>query len=197
MMTKGKWKIVDEDRHQIFRKIGDDTYEFYQATDIGKIPELHVFWISHAVFSEDEIEMEDVLDSFGFDSVESIKAECGDEYMQIIAECWFELNAIQCVISQKDRTFEEAKELIDTLIVGDKISIETPAGTMCAETKGVYNEYPGILTYMEDQYLDGTSEIMAAAEYDTCAERLQTASYYKGSDDPRTLIDYETGDDLL
>ena len=133
MMTKGKWKMIDEDKHQICRMLGDDTYEFYQATDIARIPGLDVFWISHAVFSEDEIEMEDVLDSLGFDSVESMKAECGDEYMQRAAECWFELNAIQCVISQKDRTFEEAKELINALIVGDKIS-SCRVRYMCRET---------------------------------------------------------------
>lgn len=77
----------------------------------------------------------------------------------------------------------------------DKLSVETPKGVMTTEAKGAYNEYPGFFISIEEGHCG--SDIMATVEYDTCHDRLQIIGYMKNSDEPITLTDYDTGEDLL
>ena len=77
----------------------------------------------------------------------------------------------------------------------DKLSVKTPKGVMTAEVKGAYNEYPGFFISIEEGHCG--SDIMATVEYDTCHDRLQIIGYMKNSDEPITLTDYDTGENLL
>ena len=77
-----------------------------------------------------------------------------------------------------------------------KLSVKTPKGIMTAEAKGTHDEYPGFFIAMEDGYEEG-DPLMATVEYDTSNDRLQIVGYMKNSDEPITLTDYDTGENLL
>lgn len=63
----------------------------------------------------------------------------------------------------------------------ERMEIQTPAGTLIIESKGSYDEYPGIYVSMENgapvatveytpERFDGTSGIQVLAWSDACAE---------------------------
>ncbi len=74
------------------------------------------------------------------------------------------------------------------------IKVNTPAGVIVAEVKGSVNDYPGIWIFKDD---NKPFNMMAAVEYSTPDERFQIEGYQTGMDEPRVMIDYETGNDLL
>ncbi len=88
-------------------------------------------------------------------------------------------------------------EELYNLLVERKIIVDTPKGKIQAEPKGVFDEYPGIFVSMDDAYANQKDGLMATVEYDNDNERLQIASYVYGSDQVRTLTDFETGDNFL
>ncbi len=126
----------------------------------------------------------DIIILTGYETLEEIieaadAGECGfsDD------EAWAETN--QCGTGQwKIVEVPEAKT----------IKVNTPAGVIVAEVKGSVDDYPGIWIFNDDSK---PFNMMAAVEYSTPDERFQIEGYQTGTDEPRVMIDYETGDDLL
>ena len=128
--------------------------------------------------------VKDMIISTPYESLDEIieaadTGECGfsDD------EAWAETN--QCGTGQwKIIEVPEAKT----------IKVNTPAGVIVAEVKGSVDDYPGIWIFKDD---NKPFNMMAAVEYNTPDERFQIEGYQTGMDEPRVMIDYETGDDLL
>jgi len=82
---------------------------------------------------------------------------------------------------------------------GKEIRISTPAGDIVAETTGAYDEYPGIMVW-NDGHDKSTDGRMALIEYDTDSDSghagLQVVAYARHEDEPVTIKDYETGQEL-
>lgn len=70
------------------------------------------------------------------------------------------------------------------------IKVKTPAGVIVAEAKSAVGDYPGIWIYKDDNQ---PFNMMAAVEYNTPDERFQIEGYQAGMDEPRVIINYETG----
>ena len=70
-------------------------------------------WHTRSFFCS-EINLEDVLDCYGYKNLEQVKTEYGDDWEAILAECQFELNAgcLENLITQEFLTYDEAKQLI-------------------------------------------------------------------------------------
>ncbi len=85
-------------------------------------------------------------------------------------------------------------EMFETELKISQIEVETPKGKIVAETKGATDDYPGIWICKDT---DQPFNMMAVVEYDSSNKRFQIEGYQSGVDAPRTMTDYETGDDLL
>ena len=181
----GKWKETDHAKHQLCRDLGNGLYEFYQLTSTGKLPGMpESFWISHGVINSRNLYIEDISE--------------GDETSyRIAAKLDFEMNAMEYVICREFLDQQEGAELIDAMVTGDKIRIETPKGAMFAKTKGVPDEYPGIWIVMERPDDPDPEPLAAMVEYDNCNDRINVVSYCKDKDKVQKLIDWETGEQII
>ncbi len=76
-----------------------------------------------------------------------------------------------------------------------KISITTPEGVITAETHGSRDDHPAIWIYK--QKTADPQKMVAAVEYNTPAQCLRVEAYRAESDGPCSIIDHETGEELL
>lgn len=83
-------------------------------------------------------------------------------------------------------------EMFEKELKISQIEVETPEGKIVAKVKGVEN--PGIWIFKDNEQL---FSMMAAVNYISSEKRFQIEGYESGTDEPRTMTDYETGDDLL
>ena len=72
----------------------------------------------------------------------------------------------------------------------NKGRIKTPAGYLLVETKGAYDEYPGVWVSLS---ADGEEEgeLITCIEYDTLREVIQTCTYKPMCDDVQSITLYE------
>ncbi|MSS38601.1 hypothetical protein [Clostridium porci] len=113
--NNNKWKLTDDDSFQIRKERKEDVFELYQIDSVVSSYERgeRDFRVSHAVVYLSDIDTEDVLDCYGYESLKALKEEYGDDWKGILAECDFELTSQngECFISP-DMTWDEAKQLI-------------------------------------------------------------------------------------
>lgn len=90
-----------------------NVYELYQIQELP-MDQGQVFKVAHEIVFCSEINLEDVLDCYGYENLEQVKTEYGDDWEAILAECQFELNAscLENLITQEFLTYDEAKQLI-------------------------------------------------------------------------------------
>lgn len=90
-----------------------NVYELYQIQELP-LDQGQVFKVAHEIVFCSEINLEDVLDCYGYKNLEQVKTEYGDDWEAILAECQFELNAgcLENLITQEFLTYDEAKQLI-------------------------------------------------------------------------------------
>ena len=115
MLSKNGWILTDQDDYQWIRKLDEGIYEGYM-TATGFHGETQVI---HAVIDIDSIDIKNILECYGYESVEELRGEVGEEYVgQILAECQIEIYAgcNENVICNSPLTYDEAAALIDKLI---------------------------------------------------------------------------------
>lgn len=72
--------------------------------------------------------------------------------------------------------------------------VKTPLGNLKIHAKhsgDCPDDYPGI--YVDLMLEDGTTEMLACIEYDSCYNRLQTCAYNPGIDEPVEVVAHEIG----
>ena len=121
----GEWILTDGDSFQIRRRIPgvgetcEDVFELYQITqtNTGWSDEEQRYGVSHAIVFLDKVIPEQVLDCYGYESLEQFKTEYADEWKGVFAECVFETSALEYMLQPVDSSFtwNEAKGLICTL----------------------------------------------------------------------------------
>ena len=113
MNYEEKWVLTDDDSFQIRRMVEDGIYELYQIQAIREpLDDEASFKVAHAVIYTSEIDVKNVCDCYGYESLDAVKKEYGDEYKGILAECEFELDALECLLHTPALTWKDARELI-------------------------------------------------------------------------------------
>lgn len=110
------WILTDPDSFQISRKLDETKFELYQINDVSTDNE--GFMIAHAVIYTEELDVESILDCYGYSSMKELKETYGNDTDQILAECDFELQSAcgECFVSNHVyHTFKEAENLIRCL----------------------------------------------------------------------------------
>lgn len=79
--------------------------------------------------------------------------------------------------------------IISELAQPQKLRVKTPGGTLIAEAKGTFDEYPGFFIGRDTESQDG---LLAMVEYDP-EYSFQTVLYRDGQDDAAYLVDHKTG----
>lgn len=111
-----KWIMTDPDSFQICRKLDESKFEFYQINAVSTYNEK--FMIAHAVIYTEEIDVDSILDCYGYSSINELKETYGNDTNQILAECDFELQSAcgECFVSNHVfEIFNEAANLIRCL----------------------------------------------------------------------------------
>lgn len=92
----GEWILTDPDSFQICRErkdveelTGDKTFELYQ---LQAVPD-DKYVTAHDIISLADIDILSVIDCYGYENLDQIKDEYGNDWEQIVSECAFELRA--------------------------------------------------------------------------------------------------------
>lgn len=121
------WILTDEDNVQYVRKATElaefgDVYELYQAqeiTDSTRGYGIRKYMIAHDFVFPSMVNIEEILEAYGFESLAEIQDLYGEDYTRVIAECQFELDA-GCFENLMNRvpamTYEQAKNTIEKLV---------------------------------------------------------------------------------
>lgn len=124
---KSDWVLTDPDSFQIRRKLCNfskdlgSVYELYQLQElpIGTQTETdseedQCFRIAHSIIFCSEIDIENVCDCYGYDNLDVIKNEYGDDWEGILAECDFELmsGCMENLLNTPSMTYQQAKDMI-------------------------------------------------------------------------------------
>lgn len=131
MVSKEKnWIITDDDSVQYRREVTElensqcKVFELYQVQaveDMTKSMEENptIFAIAHDFVYMSEIDIQGTLECYGYDSVEQMKTQYGEDWEGILAECQFELDA-GCFENLSQRmplmTWTDAKKVIEKLV---------------------------------------------------------------------------------
>lgn len=111
---KNDWIMTDDDSFQFCRKVKDGVYELLQIT--STLPswedQEQAFGVSHAFVDIKDADIADICSCYGYQSLEEIKDEYGSDWKQIIAECMFELDAMECLVAAPHMSYSEAQSLI-------------------------------------------------------------------------------------
>ena len=103
MKKNNKWVLTDDDSFQLRRKLTDGTYELYQITQVkaGSDSDSEALYgISHGIVYVDGIDVSNVLDCYGYKSVDEVKNIYGEDGWEgIVAECEFELDALDYLVT--------------------------------------------------------------------------------------------------
>jgi hypothetical protein len=66
------------------------------------------------------------------------------------------------------------------------------------ESKGVEDEYPGVLiSFSKDGGKYDVSNVIACVEYDSYSAEVKTETYRKDFEEPNHIICYEDGRDMI
>ena len=106
---KEDWMLTDGDSFQIVRKrpdlaaeLGDSVYELYQLQSAQAAPcknsEEHTYYIAHDFICADKVDVDEILECYGYESLEEVKSLYPEDWQQILAECAFELK-VGCYIN--------------------------------------------------------------------------------------------------
>ena len=173
----GNWILTDDDSCQICREIKDGVFELFQVTKIlpswkdsedGKD-----FRVSHAFIYVDDMNDEDIrniCECYGYDNLDTLKEEYGEEWKQILAECEFELEALECLIKSKDMTYKQAVTMIRELS-GYETEPSDPL-VRFVKKKGIYRTGGYDFRYIAD-----TGKVLVQME--GCAVVVESAEQYK------------------
>ena len=120
-------------------------------------------------------------------------------YYESLEEIIEEADAGECGFSDYDAWVETSHSGTATWKIIEipahkSIAVDTPDGRIIAETYGAKDDYPGIWIFKDNNQ---AFNMMAAVEYNTSDKRFQIEGYQAHSDEPRTMTDYQTGEDLL
>ncbi|MCD8083576.1 MAG: hypothetical protein LUE86_08775 [Clostridiales bacterium] len=114
-----QWIVTDPDSMQIRRKYDAGIFELFQIQLISDEDEPRYAIAHAAVYTKyiDNEEADDIVRSYGYDSLSELREECGDETDEILAECKFELDsqAFSNLMPRKKAegyTWEEAQRMI-------------------------------------------------------------------------------------
>lgn len=131
------------------------------------------------------------------ESIDSAKEQLADDFGltvdEVVELADVDITRTPYVFSMsRDGRFEAY--IVSEMPDAKSIKVETPKGTIIAEAKGAKDDFPGIWIFEDD---NKPFNMLAAVEYNTPDTRIQIEGYQSGTDEPRVIIDYETGDDLL
>ncbi len=75
--------------------------------------------------------------------------------------------------------------------------VQIPGGYLCAESKGAYDEYPGIfITFTPDGESDIQNDLVACVEWITPDKEIRIESYCAQHDNPVSIRRYDDGKEL-
>ena len=100
------WVLSDPDSFLIFRKHDEDHFEFYRIAG----QKSHI--ICHSYVDVNDCDIPEICEGFGYETIDQIKEEYGDEWKQYVAECHFWLNSPNHNIVCNTDTWEQAAEMI-------------------------------------------------------------------------------------
>ena len=108
----GDWTLTDPDQYQWFRKLEDGVYEGYMICAMKQC------FVCHEVIYADDLNVPEILECYGYESLEGMREEYGDMLDQVLAECRLELNAGcgSSLVTRKGMEYDDAVRLIDRLI---------------------------------------------------------------------------------
>lgn len=201
---KNDWILTDDDCFQICRKVKDGVYELYQVTNT--LPSWKgtekAFGVSHAIIDLETADIGSICECYSYPSLDKIKDWYGDGWEQIIAECAFELDALDCVMRAPLMSYGEAKNWIvkktgfyEEFDSVNQMVVETPLGNLVAypstdpEHPGIYidlhrdgEDADASLTLVEytDDDADETKKIITRVWGDTKKEDYTVAVDHKG-----------------
>lgn len=115
---------IRTDDNQVLRKISDNVFEVIEVVMIAPLDEEEVdcYSISQQIVNIDDYSEEKIIDyisSFGYDSIEEVKENYGEEANQVIAECIAETDTQE--IDKTFKTEDKALEYIEQNIIKIKI----------------------------------------------------------------------------
>ena len=173
----GNWVLTDNDCYQICREIKDGVFELFQVTKTLPSWESSKdgkdFRVSHAFVYVDDLNDEDIqniCECYGYDNMDSLKEEYGEEWKQILAECEFELEALECLIKSKEMAYKQAVTMIKELS-GYETEPSDPLVRFVKE-KGIYRTDGYDFRYIAD-----TGKVLVQME--GCAVVVESAEQYK------------------
>ena len=163
--------------YQICREIKDGVFELFQVTKTLPSWESSKdgkdFRVSHAFVYVDDLNDEDIqniCECYGYDNMDSLKEEYGEEWKQILAECEFELEALECLIKSKEMAYKQAVTMIKELS-GYETEPSDPLVRFVKE-KGIYRTDGYDFRYIAD-----TGKVLVQME--GCAVVVESAEQYK------------------
>lgn len=114
---------IRTDDNQAVRKINNNSFEVVEVIMVAPLNAKGIdhFGISQQIVNIDDYSEENVLDyisSFGYDSIEEVKENYGEEASQIIAECIAETDTQE--IEKTFRTENQAIRFIEKEIIRQK-----------------------------------------------------------------------------
>ena len=114
------WTQTDDDSFQLRRKVMEDVYELYQIQMVRPFEDTSdekLYKVAQGFIHIKGITPKDrknILECYGYSSIDELYEQYGDDWKGILAECWFELKA-GCgigLIDSPDMTWDESKSLI-------------------------------------------------------------------------------------
>ena len=129
---KTDWVKTDDDSVQYRREAVElerdqekvvELYQLQIVCDITKVsdPDPKIYAIAHDFVYLSEVDVQSVLESYGYEDMEELKQTYGDETDMILAECQFELDS-GCLENLMHRTplmtWEQGRKAIEAITGG-------------------------------------------------------------------------------
>lgn len=129
---KANWVKTDDDSVQYRREAVEleqgqekviELYQLQIVCDITKVsePDPKIYAIAHDFVYLSEVDVESVLESYGYESMEELRRTYGDDVEMILAECQFELDS-GCLENLMHRTplmtWEQGRKAIEAMTGG-------------------------------------------------------------------------------
>lgn len=113
------WIMTDDDSFQIQRQVTDGVYEMYQIQQIKSYSDTleKGFGIAHSFIFTSEINVQEVLNCYGYSSLDEIKEIYKEDWEKVLVECDFELisGCMENLVEAPDMDWKEAANMIKNL----------------------------------------------------------------------------------
>lgn len=92
---ENEWMLADDDSQQYVRRTSKFEFDLIEMCLIRHNPDRYAVYstdidVSEWFADENRNKLENIISTFGYDDIDEMKQNYGEEYLQVIAECIFE-----------------------------------------------------------------------------------------------------------